>query len=329
MKENLNIDELLNSFIDGELTVAQQTDVQQLIDHNPQIAQRLRELQKCKILVGSLPCSEAPVGLLEDIKASVARRTLLDQQSSVIDERAGTRNLLARKVLTAAAMIGLVAVLGVVIYTIIAPEPVPERPVAIENQQPLEIVKPVEPKPSLTAIEFNGRLELKTSTLIEVDAFVNRAIQDNGLSDPISRPVRQPDKSVYSINCSREELNLLLVDLEYVWAELESATLFVETDVFNKQIEIEAVSTKQIAEIVNQESEQMCIKVAKDFAVLNSMTENLPGKEILSAMRDGSRSLITIPRPVITGSQKTIIKSSARAKDNQTVHLTIVVTNRS
>lgn len=328
MKENPNIDELLNSFIDGELTAGQQTEVQQLVAHNPQIAKRLRELQRCKMLVGSLPCDEAPAGLLNDVKASLARRTLLDQQSSVIDERAGTRHLLARKVLAAAAMIGLVAVLGVVIYTIVAPEPVPEVPIAIEDQQPLEIIEAVESRESLIAIEFNGRLELKTSALIAVDAFVNRAIQDNGLSNSLS-PVRRPDKSVYSINCSREELNLLLADLEYIWAELDSATLFVETDVFNRQVEVEAVSTKQIAEIVGQDSEQMCIKVAKDFAVLNSMTELLPGKEVLSAMRDGSRSLITIPRPVLTGSQKTIKKPSARSKDNQTVHLTIVVATSS
>jgi len=324
MKENPNIDELLNSFIDGELTARQQTEVQRLIAHNPHIEQRLRELQQCKMLMNSLPCAEAPANVLEDIKASLARRTLLDQQPSIIDERAGTRHLLARRVLAATAMIGLLAVLAVVIYTILAPGTAPEKPIVIEDHQPLEIIETVESRPRPMAIEFNGRIELKTSALIAVDAFVNRAIQDNGLSGSIS-PVRQPDKSVYSINCSKEELNLLLADLEYIWAELDSATLFVDTDVFGKQVEVKAVSTKQFAEIVNQDSEQMCIKVAKDFAVLNSMTELLPGKEVLSAMSDGSRSLITIPRPVLTGSQKTIKKPTAQSKDNQTVHLTIVV----
>ena len=324
MKENPNIDELLNSFIDDELTAKQQAEVQQLLEHNPQVLQRLRELQKCKMLMGSLPCTEAPAHILDNIKASLARRTLLEQQLSSLDERAGTRHLLARKVLAATAMVGLIAILAVVIYTIVAPETVPKGPVVIEDHQPLELVPTVESEPSPTMVEFNGRLELQTSALIAVDAFVNRTIHDIGLSGSLSI-VRQPDKSVYSVNCSREGLNLLLADLEYIWAELDSAKLFVDTDVFGRQVEVEAVSTKQIAEIVDQDSTEMCIKVAEDFAVLNNISESLPGKEVISAMSDRGRSLITIPRPVLTGNQKTIQKSTDRSKDKQTVHLTIVV----
>ena len=50
MKEIPNMDELLNSFIDGELTPRQQTEVQRLIAHEEKVAQRLRQLQKCKML---------------------------------------------------------------------------------------------------------------------------------------------------------------------------------------------------------------------------------------------------------------------------------------
>ena len=172
MKENRNIDELLNSFIDGELTARQRTEAQRLIAHDAQVAQRLRELQKCKTLVSSLPYVEAPAEMLEVVKTSLERRTLLGQQSSAFDQRAGARHLLVRKVLSAAAMIGLVAVLAAVIYTIVGPESSPQKPVVMEDwRQPpgeIELEKPT-PSPAATVekvvakvpaavTEFNGRL---------------------------------------------------------------------------------------------------------------------------------------------------------------------------
>ena len=38
MKENPNIEELLNGFIDGELTSREHTEVQRLIQHDRQVA---------------------------------------------------------------------------------------------------------------------------------------------------------------------------------------------------------------------------------------------------------------------------------------------------
>ena len=46
MKEIPNLDELLNSFIDGELAPRQHTEVQRLMAHDQKIAQRLEQLQQ-------------------------------------------------------------------------------------------------------------------------------------------------------------------------------------------------------------------------------------------------------------------------------------------
>ncbi len=94
--EEPNIDELLNSFIDGEFTHRQATEVQRLISHDTQIAQRLRELQKCKMLVGSLPFEKAPAEMAEQIKASLAGRIPPGQQPIHFDQRRGARHLLVR-----------------------------------------------------------------------------------------------------------------------------------------------------------------------------------------------------------------------------------------
>ena len=340
MKENPNIDELLNSFIDGELTTRQLTEVQRLMVHDGRIAQRLWELQKCKMLVSSLPCARAPAEMTEDIKASLERRTLLGQQHRHFDERKGARHLLVRNVLAAAAMIGLVAVLGVVIYSILAPEGGKERPIALEDwQQPAREIEDRSPQLSVAVVAeesmsrpvgFNARLELKTSALAAVNAFISRAIEDNGLLD-CSSSKTEGDKSIYVLSCSRQDLSLLLADLENVWERFDSATLFVETDRLGSEVVITQVSAEQIAEVANQDSLERRLKVAKDFAVLNNMAELLPGKEVFAAIDDKTESLITIPKPVLTSavrrtveSEKTIKKPIHVAREQQE-HLTIVV----
>ena len=160
MKEIPNIDELLNSFIDGELPARQQTEVQRLIAHDEKVAQRLRQLEKCKMLLNSLPVAEAPPQILENVKASLAGRTLLGEHPSAFDEHLGARHLLGRKLFAAAAMLGLVGILTAVVYTIVAPT-VPQGPVAVEPREQLPIVEVVEPSPTIVAsAPFSGRFEL-------------------------------------------------------------------------------------------------------------------------------------------------------------------------
>lgn len=235
-RENPDIEELLNSFIDGELTEREKTEVQRLISHDAQVAQRLRELQTGKMLVSSLPRAEAPARILEQIKSSLETETILgrrDWNEEHSDRRVGVRHLRVRKFLAAAAMVLLVAVLGGVIYTIVAPESHP--------------ISPVPAVAAVAAVAFDGRLELKTDALRTVYTFIDRAIEDNGLSDSISLE-NQGGKRVYSLTCSREDLNLLLADLADVWESCNSTTLFVDMPVEQK---FDVVSTDHIIKIVD------------------------------------------------------------------------------
>jgi len=317
-RSDQNVDELLNSFIDGELTVSQQAEVQRLIAHDAQIARRLQQLQKTKMLVSALPGAKAPGQITEQVKASLARRQLLSpiKSGAVFSKREGARQLRVRNCLAAAAMIALVAILAGVIYTIIAPENIPG---------PAEKVVAVKPTPSLTTVAgFSGRLELKTGTLVAVDGFINRVIDENGLSDFVSVE-RQPGQSLYSLSCSRQDLNLLLADLQSIWQKFDATTLFVNTEQFTEPVAVNAVTAEQAAEIVNQDSPQRSIEVAKDFAVLNNMAELMPGKQILTAIDDKKVNLITPPKPVLTGDRKMITKTATLLQDKKEVSLTIVV----
>ena len=123
MKANPNIDELLCSFVDGELPARQQTELQRLVARDPEVGRRLRQLQNCRTLVSALPRAEAPGELLEQIKLAVERKTLLAEQPASGVSTAGVIHLMARRFLAAAAMIALLGVLGFVVYQIVAPVP--------------------------------------------------------------------------------------------------------------------------------------------------------------------------------------------------------------
>jgi len=327
---NIDIDELLNSFIDGELDQRHQTEIQRLIKHDKQIAKRLQKLQKCKRLVNSLPYAEAPEGMLGNIKATLEERKLPVQhrRSRRFDESEGAKHLLVRRLTAAAAMIGLVAVLAVVIYSIVAPEAQKSRPgvIVATAEKPIET--------GLAEMEFSGRLVLKTSNPSEVVAFINRAIEHNIPSDEPSPSEGRDERTAavpgelresHALSCSRQNLRLLLADLGNIWDKFDSATLFVETDQLEGQIVVDAVAAEQIIEIVNQDDFETRIKAAKYFATLNDMAELSPGKEELTAIDDNRPDLITIPKPVLTSSEETIKKPATRAEDGQKVHLTIVV----
>lgn len=335
MKENPDIEGLLNSFIDDELPTRQRIEVQRLIAHNAHIAKRLRELQKCRMLVGSLPRDEAPAEMAEQIKTTLCSRKagalertgLPAQRPSGPSDQTGARHLLARRLIAAAAMIGLIAVLAVTVYTIVVPEPVTERPVAADDWQPTHVPEPIPEGAELllAAVRptiFNGRLELKTSAPAVVDAVISRAIEQNGLW--VSAASR-PGKSEYAIVCSREGLNLLLADLENIWTRFDSATLFVAAEVLGEQVVVDAVTAGQLTEIVNQDSFASSVKLAKDFAALNRMAKRLPGRELLAAIDEKAERLITIPKPVLTSSQRATETPAGKAEDAEKICLTVVV----
>lgn len=262
--ENPNIEELLNGYIDGELTERENTKVQRLISHDAQVAQRLKELQTSQILVSSLPRAEAPARILDKVKASLETDVLSEERDwneEPTGGHVGVRHLVVRKFLAAAAMVGLVTIFGAVVYTIVVPEPpVPE-------------------------VAFNGRLELKTDVLSTVNTFINRAIEEKGLSDSISVK-KQGGKRVYSLTCSQEDLNLLLAGLTDVWENCKSTTLFVDTKMPG-ELKFDDVSTDRIIEIVDD--------------------------------------LITPVKPFITQDVNEIEEPEIRVKDAKKVHLSFVV----
>jgi len=118
---------------------------------------------------------------------------------------------------------------------------------------------------------------------------------------------------------------LLLADLDDIWFKLDSASLFIDTEVFGRQVAVDGVTIGQIGEIVDQDSHERRLEVARDFAAVNSMTELLPGKVLASAIEGDSGGLLTAPKPFMTGGRGPTTKPAGQAKDKETIRLTIVV----
>jgi hypothetical protein len=311
-RRDQDIEELLNSFIDGELTPEQRAEVERLVAGDEQIARRLHDLQKCKILMEALPRAEAPAGTLERIQASLHEESVPGTRVGPSDERREKRLFVDRRVLAVAAMVAVMAALAVVIYTVSTPEagPQPQTPIG--------------PPPTVAVMPgFDGRLELSAGAFTEVVAFISKAIDESGLSACVDVRILK-DKNVYALSCDKEDLNVLLGDLAGVWDRFTSATLFVQTEPFGSQVAVHAVTAEQIGKVVNQESREMGIEVAKDLAVLNNMAKLTPGHEILAVL-DEKKPSLPVPKAFLTSGQPTPRQAPRPKPDEQQVRLTIVV----
>lgn len=325
MSADPKIDELLNSFIDGELTPRQHTEVQRLITNDPEVARRLQELQNCKTLFGSLPGAEAPAGTAEQVMASLERRTLLDQKPFSHDARKGARHLFLRKLTAAAAMIGLVAILSVVVYTVVAPPVRVEPFVPVASDLPTgRIEEVVEPTPSVHVTGFNGALELRIGDLTAVDAYLNRAIAENRLSRYVTAGEYGKTRT-YSFSCGREGVKSLLAELGNIWRRFDSATLVVEEQAYGSSAVVSAVTVEQVTEIVENDSLDERIKLAKDFALLNGMADLMPGKDVFAAIDKSAATPLVVPKPFLTSSQQTPEEGIGPVEDDVQVNLTVVL----
>ena len=309
MKETRKIEELLNGFIDGELGPRQTTEVQRLLAHDPDVAQRLRKLLKCKVLVSSMPVAQAPPDMLTRIKLAAQNRETADSLSSPEMKRTGTLYLLARKLLTAAAGLVLVAVLAAVVYTILAPQKGP----TIAGTNTIG--------PAVTEAGFTGTLELKTTDLTAAAAKIDEAVVKHSLAEHVTGDT-QPESRSYVFNASRKALAPLLGDLAAAWPAVASASLSVKTEQFGHNVVVNDVRPEQLAEIVAQNDFERRIKAAKYFAVLNSINDISP---VNQGYASDSGNLSIPPKPELTKGHKKDDKPADK-KQEQLAHLTIVLT---
>ena len=330
-EQNPKIEELLNSYIDDELSADERSEVQRLVHEDHTIAQRLRQLERCKAMVSSLPPAEPPAAVVAGVKQLLRNHSADTSKSKHIESRRGARHLFVRQVLAASIIIGLVGILGAVVYKIVGPEGT-ATPIVVVNPMPTvkPAVMPVETQKAVAVAEDTTSiglysLQLQTADFTAVDAYVNKLLEESPwLRYEATKD--QPGKSAYRILCSRGGLEAMMSDLATVWSKFDSTTLIVRTDNVGQDVTVASVKPEQIADIARQDTIDGRVKLAKDFAVLNRVEQITPDEKMLAATERPMPELTTIPKPVLTSGDKNAATAPKGAWDQVQVDLNIVVT---
>jgi hypothetical protein len=325
------IDELLNGFLDGELSPEEDAYVHRLVSEDEGVAGRLREIDRCRLLVSSLPPAEPPAEVVSGIKMAIRNR--LDGslgKSAYAEQVRGERHLFVRHVLAASIIVGLVGILGAVVYKIVGPESNAPKIVAV---RPAPAIKPaalpVETKKAVTVADDTSSvgqysLRLTTTDFVAVDAFINKLLNESPwLKYDVTK--QSPKRSVYSVLCSKGGLEALANDLSAVWPKFDSATLAVQADSIGQSVTVQNIRPEQITDIVNQDTTDARVRLAKDFATLNAARQTTPQEKMLAFSDRSYPELTTIPKPALTSGQKTPLDVPEGANDKVRVDLTIVV----
>lgn len=330
MKPNANLDELLSSFIDGELSPRQRTEVQRMAAHDPSVAKRLRQLQNCRTLFCSLPPAEAPGDMLEQIRQSLERKTLLQEHPVVARRATGVIHLVFRKFVAAAAMISLLAFLGAIVYQVVAPVSSPDPTTTVAVAPPGTISTDTGGRMPPMVVEdkgFSGRLEFQTAMFVSTDAYVKRAIGVCGLEN-LAQPEIMGNRSVYRVVGARADIGRLVASLGSVWNQVDSVSLHVDRLQGAAPVVVEAATADQVATVVARNSTETSIETAQVYAAMNHMARTMPGSELPSTISDDMGSLVamhTIPMPKLTGPEKTIETTQTPAEGTAQASLTIVL----
>jgi hypothetical protein len=338
-EQNEKIEELLNGFVDGELSAKEAEEVRQLVEKDRSIARRLHEIETCRLLMSSLPPAEPPAkvvsGIKELVRGSWPQGVRVDYSqdnaSGSLKLSRGRLFLLSRQLIAASVVIGLLGILAGVIYRIVMPETTAPRTVAMQPK--------AEDKMQNNGIAGQQAdnigvysLQLTTADFAGVDSFINKLLgESTWLQYQTTKQL--PGQSVYRVYCSRAGLEDLMTSLTPVWSRFDSATLLVNSDNVEKQVAVEQVRPEQVADIAQQQTIAEQMRVARDFAVSNDIRRLLPQERMMALGKSPGRAepeleLTAIPKPVLTSGGRNLLTAPRDAADQVQVDLSIVLSSR-
>lgn len=337
--ENREIFEMLNAFLDGRLSQRQETELRRLMQNDARIGEELDKLRRQRELLSSLPIETAPENLLGDIRASIERKVLLNEIQPRSPERRGTRHLAMRQLTTVAAMLVLVGAMAMVVYHILTPAD-DQRPRVTALPAPSQNVGPMQ--------EFNERksgldqmvleqdqakplyvcsLRLETAEPIAVNAYVEKAIQANGLVG-CTVPFRLPDRNLnsYTITCEAKDVAGLVRDLSLVWHKFSAGELTVHGTAPMEALVIDNVNPRYVAGMFEAYTgHEDPLEFAEAYQQRYVLLGQVPGQgmaAVLDEMIDPKSKLVPV-KPVLTAPPAAPDKRFDRIRAKQPVKLII------
>ncbi|HBG26997.1 MAG: hypothetical protein A2Y10_20220 [Planctomycetes bacterium GWF2_41_51] len=316
MKDIEQLEELLNSYIDGELDERKSNEVKRLIDNDKNARLAFESLHRCRKLLGSLRPSAAPEGFCESVTRDLERNILLADTEVYQHSKKGKRRLIYRHFITAAAMIALVAALSYVVLDIFVPKsarqkfadnvlnrkPKPqvlfEQPFAQAPEQDIVVAAPKGPSVPLVA-----KLTLITDSPVEADWLIGKALMNTALFDKTSAVDRKTGSVKYVLSCDRNSIVSLIGELNFIWPKCSDATLQIGTEQQGKFITINNVSARQTLDICKADNYNHRLRMASDIAMINQIAVTDVLQNYL-AKQNADSDFIVPNKPVLTSSEK-------------------------
>lgn len=325
-------DEMLSRYIDDRASERERTEVKRLAANDKEFAQRLAQMQNQKALLNNLPVAKAPAWLNEEIKMSLERKLLLNEQPTFTDEVAGHRNLFFKRFATAAIILVLAGGLMYMVLQAFTPatdaykeqrlahntntEKTTTRAITHEDTLVKEAYKNQQPV-------FTASLELSSNDPEGMNNYINKVAYIYDIEDNIFKDV-QDDKTFYHVTASVNQVRSLVNELAVVWGECQNTKLTAYGLSGQKDIIIDNISSAQVLAIFKQDTATDKIAVARDFSDFNAVF-GTHQKSDLYAKRVADRAEMPKPeRPELTSGQKQTDSETTEPTEEK-INLTITI----
>jgi hypothetical protein len=246
--ENENIKELISAYIDNELSERQQTEIKRLIDHDAELGKYYNRLIKDRALVASLPKESAPESIAKFVISKIEREMILDEYSRGVGESVGKKQLYLRKLVAVAAMIAMIAVLGFVVFEIVAPSTNPAQIMA-KNESSSSASKDA---PADEVVTY--KLNMNTSNMADSTKIMSELVYRNLLES--STVIKKDDNhSEYKIACTGTQAENLIRELSSNWDKFQSPSLVIAKP-GNDPISVKNISVQKMLTMLGVDASQ-------------------------------------------------------------------------
>jgi hypothetical protein len=238
--------------------------------------------------------------------------------------------------MTAAAIIVLMAVLSVIVFDVFVPKSSRDKFVnnalnrkekpQVLYEKPFADVKPVEEAvvvvvpQKISTVPIVAKLTLVTDSPVETDWLVGKALMNTGLFDKTVEIDRKTGSVKYVLNCGRDSLVSLLGELSFIWPKCTDAKLQIGTEQAGQYVTVNNVTSQQALEICKADSYGQRMRMANDIAIIN----NAAAADVLAkyfAKQNTGSDLLMPEKPVLTSPEKTpqSIPDNSGGKANLTI----------
>lgn len=331
------LDELLNCYVDDELSDRRRTEVKRLMEHDPTIEAKLARLRAMKTILNELPIEQAPVDMFEQTTVSLERKCILEDYSATSVELEGARHLMFRRLITAAIILVLFGSLVSVVINIMLPS-------VSDNSNIATVESAGSPTPSMSpaaSIEkitvsgakqiFSVALDLATVDPIQMNSLLTKALHNNDLLGSSEPPRPDDPRNTTMIQCSKSQVMDLLSDLKSEWGRCDYVTLAVDDYRAGSDVVVRNVTCDQVVSVFKRDRINDRVELARAFSDFNALAPRRAAGNDFASFReeigpDGVPLKLAPVMPELTSGFASR-ETSGKPKDQEKIKIIITITH--